>query len=584
MRTRSAFEESIESKIQAERVRLLYRQSPILFAGILILIVSMVWFLWGEVERSSLLLWLGCNIGLTAARAVLVAIFSNRKVPVCQMEAWGWVFALASGLSGLIWGSLAFWALNPESVDNVVFIVTVLSAMAAASLIALSSWVQAYFAYAVSSMTCLIAGLITSGGATFLFLAALIAGSLLAHLFFAVVMHRNIRETLLLRFENIGLVHDLQRQKEMAEKANLDKSRFLAATSHDLRQPLHALDLFMGSLGRILTSDEQRSLMEKARQSSHALGELLNALLDISKLDSGAVRAEIATFAIAPLIDEIADEFCGQAQEAGLSLRHRASEGVVRSDPILLGRMIRNLVSNAVHHTTSGGVFIGCRKRGETLRVEVRDTGPGIDECEHDKIFSEFYQLGNPERDRGKGLGLGLAIVKRFSSLLGHPVSVKSRPGQGSCFSIDVPLASIPGEFNRKDHEQAIQVEVSGLFVLVIDDEIQIREGMRVLLRDWDYEVLLAESGDGALGELRKHDYPEPAVIVADCRLREQHNGIEAVKQVREYFGRNIPAIIVTGDIAAGMDEHARDAGCDILFKPVGPEALHAAIAKAVSA
>ncbi len=560
---------------------MLYVQSPLLFGGIIFLIAVTSWYLWDGVSKSALMTWVGVNLALTTARVGIVVAFARRQKGSHEAVHWARWSTLMSGISGTVWGSLALWALNPDSIANVIFIVTVLSSMTAASLIALAAWLPAYNSYTFSSLSLLIFGLLAANDTAFRLLAVLIIALLIVHSLFAINVNRSIRETLRLRFENLELLQSLKRQNEIAVKASLDKSVFLAAASHDLRQPLHALDLFLTSMQGSKTLAEQFELVEKARLSSRTLGELLNALLDASRLDAGAVSPKESGFSISPILKTLSSEFEGRARKSGLQLRVRPCDTNVHSDPVLLGRMIRNLVANALQYTIAGGVLVACRRRGPLLRVEVWDTGIGIGEGDQECIFDEFFQLGNQERDRNKGLGMGLAIVRRLSILLRHPVTVHSIPGKGSCFRVEVPVVSMPTpeSLSLPGDDDAPGTDIAGTFVILIDDDRQVREGMRILLRKWDCEVLLAVDAESLLEELMSAEYSAPDIIISDFRLPGDCDGIDTVIEVRRKFGRDIPAIIVTGDTGAGTIKKVDQAGCSVLFKPVTGKALRTAIA-----
>jgi signal transduction histidine kinase len=250
--------------------------------------------------------------------------------------------------------------------------------------------------------------------------------------------------TVRLRLQNEYLVEDLRREKALAEEANVAKSRFLASASHDLRQPVHALSVFVGALRAHDMDTEARGLLDHIDGSVRALSGLFGGLLDISRLDAGVVAAHRTAFAIEPVIERVCRDYSSQAKAKGVDLRGRATRAVIQSDPMLFERILRNIVSNAVTYTDHGKVLVACRRHGAGVRVQVWDTGRGIAESEQQRVFQEFYQIGNSERDRTRGVGLGLAIVKRLTTLLGHPLTLQSRPGRGTCFTIEVPFSSLP--------------------------------------------------------------------------------------------------------------------------------------------
>lgn len=573
---------SVGSRILDEQVRLLYRQSPLLLGGILTLIVATNWFLWDQVPRAHLLTWAAANIALVFARLILSLLFHRKDRNGREALRWAHLATAASALSGLLWGSVAIWALDTQSAPNVVYIVTILTAMTAASLVALSAWLPAYYAYSSASALLLCFSLLATGNSTFILLAVLILALVVVHLFLVNMLNRNLVETLNLRFDNLSLVERLTQQKELAERANSEKSRFLAAASHDLRQPLHALDLFLESVSKTRDGARKQELLDRARLSSRTLGELLNSLLDVSNLETGAIVPHISTFRVASLLDELAAEYENPATESDLSIRVYAPKYVVRSDPTLLKRMIRNLVSNAVKYTKAGGVLIGGRRRGNWLRIEVWDSGAGIPASEHGNIFSEFYQIDNPSRDRSKGIGLGLSIVQRLSRLLNHPVSLVSRAGQGSCFRVSVPLAQVTADSTVCEPVNN-EFDLSGIFVVVVDDEQPIRDSMRALLRGWDCEVLVADGIQSTMSQLGSAEYQKPDVIIADYRLADNQTGLDLIAAIRGHFQARIPAVVATGDTALNRNVDIRSIDARVLFKPVTAQSLRSAIVEVVS-
>lgn len=359
-------------------------------------------------------------------------------------------------------------------------------------------------------------------------------------------LNRLLTEAYARRFENLALVDLADAAKQEAVQANIAKSKFLAAASHDLRQPLHALGLFAGALKDEQDAAKTKRLADNIESSLTALNLLLNSLLDISKLDAGVIEVHVGDFRLQDVFDRLAVEFEPLASHKRLRLKMRETRAIVRTDRILLERIVRNLLSNAIRYTESGTVLLACRRRRGEWRIEVRDSGIGIPADQHQKVFAEFYQVGNPERSQLKGLGLGLAIVARMSNLIGCPIDLRSAPGRGSRFSVTVQAgkaAAVPA---------AIQVfsSCAGLRVLVIDDEATILAGVAALLETWRCEVLTAESLADAVGKLTERQW-EPDVVLCDYRLRGGESGIDALDWMRKHFGADKPCVLITGDIEA---------------------------------
>jgi signal transduction histidine kinase len=374
-----------------------------------------------------------------------------------------------------------------------------------------------------------------------------------------------------------GLERKVEERTHQLELANLAKSRFLAAASHDLRQPLQALGMFVDQLRDQMKTAEGGRLVERIDVAVAAMNELFNALLDISKLDAGVLSTNITAIPIARLLKRIEDTFAGAAREKGLSLRVVASSAWVCSDVILLERVLLNLVSNAVRYTSSGGIVVGCRRRGQQIHIEVCDTGPGIPEDQRRNIFGEFYRIS--KGDTHGGLGLGLAIVERLCKLLDHPIELTSVVGKGSRFSVVVPLAAAQGEFAEPQTIVSIAPDVlRGKLVLVIDDDTLVLDAMAGELRRWGCRVVVTDSFDSALASLGEHGRPD--LIISDYRLANGQSGIATIARLRAALGANIPAFLLSGDTAPERLREARASGYHLLHKPVRPMRLRAMVSQ----
>lgn len=372
---------------------------------------------------------------------------------------------------------------------------------------------------------------------------------------------------------------ELAQRKDGAERANAAKTRFLAAASHDLRQPMHTIALLVGLLRERIRFPEVREIVDGIHASVRAMENLFGGLLDISRLDAGAVHVAPRAFAVDDVLRLVELYFAPQAAEKGLRLRVPRSRAVVRSDPALLERVIGNLVANAIRYTDRGTVLVGCRRRADGVVIQVWDTGHGIATEHLDQVFEEFFQLRNPERDRSKGLGLGLSIVKRSVELLGHELEVKSWPGKGSMFGVVVPLApdseqpQMPAAASNTD--TGADADLAAAFIVVIDDETPSTAALARLLRGWGAQVIAAESECAALEQLAEH-LRGPDLIITDHRLREGRTGLMAIDAIRRAAAETVPAIVVTGDllISAGLPELPEQV--QVLHKPIDVERLRA--------
>jgi CheY-like chemotaxis protein/anti-sigma regulatory factor (Ser/Thr protein kinase) len=366
------------------------------------------------------------------------------------------------------------------------------------------------------------------------------------------------------------------RARPGAAPANAAKSRFLAAASHDLRQPLHALGIFAAELTARERAPGTRDLAAKIGQSVHALETMFGELLDISRLEGGSVKAVLRRFPVQEVFDRLATDFLPQAQEKGLHLRIRPTAHWCESDPILLERILRNLVSNAIRYTRRGGVLVGCRVRGSRLWLEVRDTGVGLSEAEREKIFEEYYQVDNPGRDRDKGLGLGLAIVRRLVDVLGEKLVVKSTPGRGSLFALRARRVAEERSTPAPERRPITFLQDRYLVALIEDDRL-VRAAMESILARQG--LALAAGADYAeTREALRRLARTPDLVIADYRLRGGETGVAAAQRLREDFGREIPVLLLTGESAP--ERLADVAGkFPVLRKPVHPEQLFAEIA-----
>jgi signal transduction histidine kinase/CheY-like chemotaxis protein len=371
--------------------------------------------------------------------------------------------------------------------------------------------------------------------------------------------------------------------KDHAEAANRSKTAFLAAASHDLRQPIHALGLYMEALGDEPLAGAARDLVQRMKMSLRAMASMFNALLDISRMDTGALQPKLGVFRIDTVLQRLAAEFATSAEHKGLRLSLALSPQCrrlnARSDPVLFERIVRNLLANAVQYTATGGVLLSCRLRqGDRWRVEVWDTGIGLAPHEHERVFEEFYQVGNPERDRNAGLGLGLSIVQRLCKLLDHPLEMSSRAGRGTRFSLQLPSTA---EAAAVEESSAAGQSVSGLVVAVIDDDAEVLDSMQRLLQRWGCRVLAAGDAEGVLAQAGART--DVRAVIADYRLRGGRTGTEAIAILRAAVGSDLPALIVSGDSLPQQEQEHRllAGGHECLRKPLSAPQLRAWLAQA---
>jgi PAS domain S-box-containing protein len=370
----------------------------------------------------------------------------------------------------------------------------------------------------------------------------------------------------------------LTEAKATAEAANVGKTRFLAAASHDLLQPLHAARLFTGALAERSRSPKIGTLVGQLDQALGAVDELLQALLDISKLDAGALRPRPRSLVVGEVLRSVAASFEPMARKRGLRLRVLDSRAIVVTDPALLRRVLQNFLSNAIRYTRRGAVLIGCRRRGERVDVEVWDTGPGIPETQLGVIFEECKRLGGPDGEAPAGLGLGLAIVDRIARMLDHPVRVRSWPGKGSVFSVNLPVGTAVPLLAVPVAERRIPDSLPGKNVLCIDNDVSVLAAMRTLLEGWSCTAITASDLAGALRELRGSALT-PDIVLADHHLGGGQTGIAALEALNAHLGMRPPAILITADYSQAVRDAAQASGYPLLNKPLRPAALRALMA-----
>jgi signal transduction histidine kinase/ActR/RegA family two-component response regulator len=403
----------------------------------------------------------------------------------------------------------------------------------------------------------------------------------LFQVFFVRDNERLVHESFLIRYENERLLDALERERQevllardRAEEASRAKSRFLAAASHDLRQPLHAIALYSGALSLRATEPAIAEIAERIDTTVTSLSALFDSMLDISRLDAGAIRPELQRVDLKRLVQRIGADYEAITHAKGLDFRVVGAEALVETDPLLLERIVRNLLDNAVKYTKTGRIDLSMQASGDAARIAVTDTGPGIAAAERERIFEEFYQIGNPERDRLQGLGLGLAIVRRLVHLLGLRIELQSEPGSGSTFA--VALARIAGAHAETRAPGAAAASAAqtlgGVHVLVLDDEPAVRMGMRALLESWGCHVA-ACAGHAEADRLLDEYGLAVDLIVADFRLRQHENGIDTVQRLRERLGP-VPALLVSGDTAPERLRQAQASGIPLLHKPVSSDKL----------
>jgi len=566
---------SAEARVQTELINVLYRlSSQVIYCNYPAAVATALLF-WRHAPTELLLWWVGVSCVVNVVRNG-VDWYYLRHQSRLDTRRWASIFVVFSVITGICWGSIGVLFFSPDDIVTVALLCVILTGAAGVAIAFLAVFPPAYTAFVVPTMLFLILRLWWQADLFSVGLGTMCLVGLGAFLVACRHLHRTLRTSVQLRFENMELIDQLTVEKMNAEHANVAKSKFLAAASHDLRQPLQALTLFVSTLNRQVHAPETRRTVNYINLSVQALESLFNKLLDISRLDAGVIHPEIRDFYLEEILEPLYNEYEAEAQKKGLLFKCEASDVVVTSDPHLLERIVRNYLSNAIRYTKQGHVSLHAWESDGTVHIEVADTGKGIPPEKQEEIYREFYQIENPERDRTKGLGLGLAIVDRLARLLGHPIGVNSTPGRGSVFSISVPVGNAAAaERYRAAALDTDSDDVAGMLVLVIDDEGSVRDSMDVLFTQWGCLPLLVSSEAEAIEQLRAHGRP-PDAVIADYRLREERTGAQAIRRIHEEYGDEIPALIITGDTAPDRLREAAASGYKLLHKPVSPSRLRA--------
>jgi signal transduction histidine kinase/ActR/RegA family two-component response regulator len=572
--------------VAADLVRAQYRNIPTAVAVNAVIAALLCIALQETVPLERLGWWLLAVYVVAASRFLVWRRFQSASQDPAEVLMYRRLAVAGSGVNGFVWGLGGIILYASHSPASQFLLLITQFGMGAGAAYASAPAFSAVMAYLLPSVILSSVPFFMEGDSVHVTLGAMLFVFVAAATHFTYGISRTIARAIALRFENIDLIHELRNQtlaaeqaREAAEEANVAKSRFLAAAGHDLRQPLHALGFFVDALQDQSLPADGRAVVTNIRRSVDAMEDLFNSLLDVSRLDAGIVRPRVATIALSPLMERVRAEYEPAAAQKQLSLRMRSNSLFVRSDPVLLERVMRNLVSNAVRYTDRGKIVLGARRVGDTVRIEVWDSGRGIPKDKHREIFQEFRQLDNPQRDRRKGLGLGLAIVERLVKLLDHPLELTSQPGKGSVFAVTVPRGQredfVPGE---ADGQIVVDRDVANSLILVVDDEPDVREGMTTLLGRWRCEVVAAESCEDMLRKLVAVQRI-PDLIVSDYRLNERENGIEVIARLREEFNAQVPALLITGDTGIEQLMEAEESGLHVLHKPLNPSRLRALIA-----
>ncbi|MGD9834694.1 MAG: ATP-binding protein [Piscinibacter sp.] len=577
-----------------EEVLAVYAYAPATLAGLAAGFGMLLLLFWNSLPLAVLLPWAALFIGLWVVRIVLAQAFRRtlRRDGITDWQAWRLRWNILTIASAGAWG-LSGWLFYTRGLGiQQTGLILVIYTFCIAAVPVMANQPRMFLAYVAICFGPLVWRIATGGEEHSLRLA----GMLVIIITLTTLLARNYRQALQrvieLKLRADGLLEELRIEKQAAEAAryeaevaNRAKTQFFTAASHDLRQPLHAMGLFAEALRQRTHEPEVAHLVNSINASVDALEGLFSELLDITRIDAGGVEVRPQSFELEDILRKLRLHYEPTAFEKGLALTLRGGRRVVHADPLLVERILRNLVSNAIRYTNDGGVLVGARQRGDKVLVQVWDSGLGIREEEQAKVFEEFYQVPNTPAvapHQRKGLGLGLAIVKRLADLMGAPITLRSRAGRGTVFSLELPVGTMPRPQPASLSSRAMAgLTLDGRLIVVVEDEPAVRSGLEVLLQGWGAQVA---SFDSVADSLAWAAAADPAVVrpdlcIVDYRLESGRNGVEAIAALRERFGARLPAIVVTGSTMSTLDKEAQEKDFHLLLKPVVPNKLRAMIA-----
>jgi signal transduction histidine kinase/CheY-like chemotaxis protein len=586
----SAMANGVESEIRHESIRTLYAQMRNTSLASIVVSIYMVGASWAFTEHWVVLGWAAVQVTSILAREGLIRAFHKRQPPAEDLERWARYYVAHQAAVGLIWGATIFLFAHPDQPVTVALTLCCLYSIGAGAVPA-QSYTPASLYAVVGILYSLVAiRLAAVGSLEFVLLGAATGLFGLTMVGFCRVQARTLSDGFRIRFENRALLAALtdrtaeaEEARSKAELASLAKSQFLAAASHDLRQPLYALSLFSASLKELKLDDESRNVVGRIQDSVAVMESLFDGLLDISRLEAGVVEAHISQVSVDALFDRLSQVFHPIAVDRGLDLRFRSDGEWVRSDSTLIEQVLSNLLANAMRNTHSGGVLVAARRRGAAVRLEIWDTGIGIGKEDLERIFEEFVQVHNPNRDRRKGLGLGLSIARRAAGLIGTTIDVRSRPGKGSRFMIEQPECERIELCRRPPEVERRSVSGTTLPLMAVEDDEDVRIALADLLTRWGVVFDMFENGGQALESIASGG--RYGLVLADYRLPGNLNGLDLISAIGAQHPAPSPsAVLITGDFDPALIGKARDHGVPLLHEPLQAAVLRQLVGVAIEA
>ncbi len=589
----AAVQAMLKDQASAERVENIFSYLPTTQAATIAGVTVVTVLYWQWVPRAGMLTWLALLCVLGLARSWMTrTYYRKRPTDRASLLRWFQAWRISTLSAGVLWGAAAWFFYGHGGVTEKVALILTIYSFCMAAMQILSPQHNTFYEFCALSLTPLVARVAWPGD----FDSLVLATALLFIFGITASLGRRYRKNyeglLQIKVRADQLMVQLRAEKaaaeaarQQAEVASRAKTQFFAAASHDLRQPLHAMGLFAEALRQRIHDEEVSSLVTSINGSVDALEGLFSELLDITKIDTGGVDVNPAHFNLGELFRKLKLHFEPAAFEKGLGLRFRGEHHNAYADPILVERILRNLVSNAIRYTNDGTVLVSCRRRNGRLLLQVWDTGVGIREREQEHIFEEFYQVPYHKQlspQQRKGLGLGLAIVKRLAGLISAPLTLRSQSGRGSVFSLVLPLGKAQRTVAPMDSsgKAPLGLTLDHRFIVVVEDEASVRGGLEVLLKGWGARVASFETVAAARAWAQSADVltERPHLLIVDYRLEEGRTGLEAIQAVRDRFGPDVPAIMVTGSTMSGPEAEAERYNFHLLVKPVVPNKLRAMI------
>jgi len=561
--------------IRIEQARLLKERAIGSAIIVEIFILLFTGLIWGVSGSRTALIWL-----LSAScMALITVLYAKYKAPngiaAETVDSYLLGHIIICGLTGAVWGGYAIYILDFGSPASFFIAGSMPTILTVGGMLPSSAYRPGYVALA--SLALLSFGfylIITAPGSLRFFGVGTLTYFGLA-MISSTQAELNTRDGIIARTRK-NLTEKVIEQNEIIQRAHDDKTRFLAATSHDMSQPLHAQGYFIQALRRAITTQDQNDLLDKIEGSWRAQNKLLEGLVDITRLDSGVISPNIQPVNLKDEIENIMQEFEAIAKTNAITLQSNLETMTVNTDSALLSRVLKNILSNAVKFTPSGGkITLNLTRKNNAAKITISDTGIGIPQLEHQNIFKEYVQLNNDNRDREKGLGLGLSIVNRLTQLLAIELNFTSNVGKGTQFELSLPLDH-KSEIASPDPTKRLEKINAAPLIILIDDEIAIREGMTTLMTGWGCQVITAASGDEAIALLSETN-ETPSLLIIDKRLAGKENGIEVIERLREEVNETIPAILITGDLK-GFKGLTPDSDIQLMTKPVEPYHIKQAI------